>query len=198
VQCDVHIDAGPTSLDPSQTSFFQAHGISTKINKGSIEILTKVHLIKVGDKVGSSEATLLGKLNVKPFEYGLVITKVYDHGDFFDAAVLSIQDEDLERAAEAAIQNIAAMCLALNYPTLASLPHSIINTYKENVLAFALGQEGYSFAQADKVRSSLLESRYQSLVLISSELPEHVNPAIVSSAVSVCWMLKRGLMKLCW
>ena len=33
-QCDVGIDAGPTSLDPSQTSFFQALGISTKIQKG--------------------------------------------------------------------------------------------------------------------------------------------------------------------
>jgi large subunit ribosomal protein LP0 len=33
-QCDVDIAAGPTSLDPSQTSFFQALGISTKIQKG--------------------------------------------------------------------------------------------------------------------------------------------------------------------
>lgn len=153
VQCDVYIDAGPTSLDPSQTSFFQALGISTKINKGSIEILSKVHIIKKGDKVGSSEATLLGKLNVKPFEYGLEITKVYDNGDFFDAAVLDIGDEDLEKAVAAAVQNIAAACLALNYPTLASVPHSIINAYKNNVLAFALGQETYSFPQADKARA---------------------------------------------
>ena len=34
-QCDVDIAAGPTSLDPSQTSFFQALGISTKIQKGA-------------------------------------------------------------------------------------------------------------------------------------------------------------------
>jgi large subunit ribosomal protein LP0 len=35
-QCDVNIAAGPTSLDPSQTSFFQALGISTKIQKGEL------------------------------------------------------------------------------------------------------------------------------------------------------------------
>lgn len=35
-QCDVDIAAGPTSLDPSQTSFFQALGISTKIQKGTL------------------------------------------------------------------------------------------------------------------------------------------------------------------
>ena len=34
-QCNVDIAAGPTSLDPSQTSFFQALGISTKIQKGA-------------------------------------------------------------------------------------------------------------------------------------------------------------------
>ena len=32
-----------------------------------------VHLIKAGEKVGGSEATLLGKLGIKPFSYGLVI-----------------------------------------------------------------------------------------------------------------------------
>jgi large subunit ribosomal protein LP0 len=77
VQCDVHIDAGPTSLDPSQTSFFQALGISTtKINKGHRDP-HQVHLAKVGSKVGSSEATLLGKTQrQKALQYGLVITKV--------------------------------------------------------------------------------------------------------------------------
>lgn len=32
-----------------------------------------VHLIKIGDKVGPSEATLLNMLNISPFSYGLII-----------------------------------------------------------------------------------------------------------------------------
>lgn len=153
-QCDVFIEAGPTSLDPSQTSFFQALGVSTKINKGSIEILSKIHIVKKGEKVGSSEATLLGKLGFKPFAYGLEITKVYDQGSFFDAAVLKITDEDIEKSAASAIQNVAALCLATGFPTLASVPHSIVNAYKENVLAFALGSN-YTFPLADKVLEML-------------------------------------------
>ena len=152
MQCDVFIEAGPTSLDPSQTSFFQALGVSTKINKGNIEILSKIHIVKKGEKVGSSEATLLGKLGFKPFAYGLELTKVYDGGAFFDAAVLDITDEDMEASVALAIQNVAAACLALNHPTLASVPHSVVNAYKENVLAFALGSESYTFPLADKVR----------------------------------------------
>jgi large subunit ribosomal protein LP0 len=34
----VFVPAGPTGMDPSQISFFHALQISTKINKGQIEI----------------------------------------------------------------------------------------------------------------------------------------------------------------
>merc|ERR1719478_2122450 len=68
---------GPTGLDPAQTSFFQALNIATKINKGSIEIINDTTVVKEGNKVGSSEAALLAKLSVKPFEYGLnIATKI--------------------------------------------------------------------------------------------------------------------------
>lgn len=54
----------------------QALNIPTKINKGTIEITSTINLIKEGDKVGSSEATLLAKLGVRPFEYGLRVHQV--------------------------------------------------------------------------------------------------------------------------
>lgn len=69
-QVDVALLAGPTGLEPTQTSFFQALGIATKINKGSIEIISNVQLCTKGLKVGPSEAVLLGKLGLKPFAYG--------------------------------------------------------------------------------------------------------------------------------
>jgi len=54
----------------------QALNIPTKINRGTVEIVSDVHLIKAGEKVGGSEATLLSKLGIKPFSYGLVLLKV--------------------------------------------------------------------------------------------------------------------------
>jgi hypothetical protein len=47
----VTIPAGPTGMDPSQTSFFQTLNIATKINKGSIEILNDVEVVVAGTKV---------------------------------------------------------------------------------------------------------------------------------------------------
>ena len=101
-------------------------------------------------QVGASEAALLGKLGIKPFKYGLEVLKVYEGGAMFDPAVLAITDEVLLGSVAAAIANVAALSLAANYPTLASIPHTVVNGYK-NVLAIALETE-YSFPLADKVR----------------------------------------------
>lgn len=152
---DVTIPAGPTGMDPSQTSFFQALAIATKINKGTIEIVSDVHLIKTNDKVGASEAALLGKLGIKPFKYGLEILMVYDGGSLFSAAVLNITDDQLAGSAAAAIANVAALSLELDYPTLASIPHSVVNGYK-NVLAIAVETE-YTFPLAEKVKAFLAD-----------------------------------------
>ena len=57
---------------------FQVLNIPTKINKGTVEIITPVELIKKGDKVGSSKAALLAKLGRRPFSYGLVVLQVYN------------------------------------------------------------------------------------------------------------------------
>ena len=70
---DVFVAPQNTGLGPEKTSFFQALSIATKISKGTIEILSDVHLIKKEDKVGFSEAALLQMLKVFPFSYGLKI-----------------------------------------------------------------------------------------------------------------------------
>jgi large subunit ribosomal protein LP0 len=54
----------------------QALGIATKITKGTIDMVNDVHLVKVGERVGASQATLLSKLGIKPFKYGLEIQQV--------------------------------------------------------------------------------------------------------------------------
>uniref|UniRef100_A0A3Q3VU80 Large ribosomal subunit protein uL10 n=1 Tax=Mola mola TaxID=94237 RepID=A0A3Q3VU80_MOLML len=91
--CDVTVPAQNTGLGPEKTSFFQALGITTKISRGTIEIL--------------------------------------------------------------GVRNIASVCLEIGYPTLASVPHSIINGYKK-VLAVAV-ETDYSFPLADKVKAYLAD-----------------------------------------
>jgi len=134
---DVTIPAQQTALEPTQTSFFQALNVPTKINKGAIEILNPVHIIKKGERVGPSESALLAKLNIKPFSYGLEVVSLYDNGSIFGAEILDIDDEAMAKSFASGVATIAAIGLEIGYPTLASLPYSVINAFK-NVLAVAL------------------------------------------------------------
>lgn len=127
--------------------------IPTKINKGTVEIITPVELIKKGDKVGSSEAALLSKLNIRPFSYGLVVLSVYDNGSVFSPEVLDLSEDDLVEKFAAGINMVAAMSLSISYPTLAAAPHMFIDAYKD-VLSVAVTTD-YSFPQAETVKEYL-------------------------------------------
>ncbi|XP_077317572.1 large ribosomal subunit protein uL10 [Lithobates pipiens] len=153
--CDVTVPAQNTGLGPEKTSFFQALGITTKISRGTIEILSDVQLIKTGDKVGASEATLLNMLNISPFSFGLIIQQVYDNGSIYSPEVLDITEDALRIRFLEGVRNIASVCLQIGYPTIASVPHSVVNGYKR-VLALAV-ETDYSFPLADKVKAFLAD-----------------------------------------
>jgi len=147
---DVIIPKGVTTLEPTKTSFLQALNIASKINKGTIEILTDVHLIKKGEKVGSSEATLLQMLDIRPFEYGLQMIAVYDEGATADASLIDMSDDVILSKLSIGIANVASLCLGLHFPTLASFPHVVLNGYK-NLLSIAIGTD-YVFEQAATIK----------------------------------------------
>jgi large subunit ribosomal protein LP0 len=152
---DVYIPAGNTGMEPGKTSFFQALGVPTKIARGTIEIINDVHLIKEGFRVGASEAALLNMLNISPFTYGLTVVQVYDNGTVFHPSVLDIEEDALVAQFVAGIKNIAAISLQIGYPTVASVPHSIINSYK-NLLAVSIATE-YSFPGSEKIKAYLAD-----------------------------------------
>jgi len=152
---DVTIPAQNTGMGPEKTSFFQALQIPTKITKGTIEIIQDVPIIRVGDKVGASEATLLNMLKISPFTYGLLIQKVYDNGSIFDPEILDITDDDIKAKFMAGVANVAAVCLSISYPTIASVPHSIVNGMK-NLLAVAAVTD-ISFKEAETLKEFLAD-----------------------------------------
>lgn len=147
---EVIIPAQNTGLGPEKTSFFQALSIPTKISKGTIEIINDVPILKPGDKVGASEATLLNMLNISPFSYGLQIEQVYDSGSIFSPDILDIKPEDLRAKFQAGVANLAAVSLEIGYPTLASVPHSLANGFR-NLLAIAAVTE-VEFKEAETVK----------------------------------------------
>jgi len=152
---DVFVPGGNTGMEPGKTSFFQALGIPTKIARGTIEIVNDVHLVKVGTKVGASEATLLNMLNISPFTYGMTVVQIYDKGTVFPSHILDVEGSTLLDKFMTGVKRVAALSLRLSFPTVASVPHSIVNGYK-NLLAVSVATD-YTFEGSEKVKAFLAD-----------------------------------------
>jgi len=137
---DVYVPAGNTGMEPGKTSFFQALGVPTKISRGTIEITADLKIVEANNRVGASEATLLNMLNISPFTYGMGVSQIYDQGQTFSSSVLDISEEQLLGALAGAIKTIASISLAVNFPTLPSVMHSVVNAYK-NAISVAIETE---------------------------------------------------------
>jgi len=147
---DWTIPSGPTGMDPSQTSFFQALNIGTKIVKGQIELVSDYQILKTGEKVSASEQVLLSKLGVKPFEYGMIVQQVYQDATVFSAAVLDITDDDLMAKLFTGIRNVAAFSREIGIPTPCGLPHAFGNAFKN--VASLVGELDFEFEEVKEVK----------------------------------------------
>lgn len=150
---DVFVDPGPTGMEPTQTQFLQALNIASKIVKGQVEIVSRIHLIKKGEKVGSSEATLLDKLNIRPFNYQAVVNTVYDSGFVYDAELLSLGKGDVLAQLAKAVQRIASIGLEIGIPSIATIPHYIATGYK-NIVAISV-ETDYEFEGSKDIKAYL-------------------------------------------
>jgi len=150
---NIDIPAGPTGMDPSQTSFFQTLNIATKIVKGQIELISAFPILKIDEKVSASAAALLTKLNIRPFSYKMEVEMVFQNGSVFPAAVLDISDSVLISKFLAGVNNMAAFSRELGIPTEAGLPHAFGNAFKN--IAALIADVSFTFKEVEEVKKFL-------------------------------------------
>merc|ERR1719277_2641218 len=142
-------------MDPSQTSFFQALNIGTKIVKGQIELVSEFKILTLGEKVSASGAVLLGKLGIKPFEYKIEVEMVYQDASVFSAAVLDISEAVLITKFISGVANMAAFSREIGIPTECGLPHMFGNAFK-NVAALVADID-FTFKEVEEVKKFLAD-----------------------------------------
>jgi large subunit ribosomal protein LP0 len=152
---DWFVPSGPTGMDPSQTSFFQALNIGTKIVKGQIELVSDFKILTVGERVNASAAVLLSKLGIRPFEYKIEVQMVYQDASVFSAAVLDISESVLITKFLAGVANMAAFSREIGIPTEAGLPHMFGNAFK-NVAALVADID-FTFKEVEDVKKFLAD-----------------------------------------
>jgi large subunit ribosomal protein LP0 len=148
----VTVPAGATGLDPRQTGFFGNLGIATKIVKAQIEILNDFDIIAEGDKVNASQAALLDKLKIRPFEYKMTVRKILQDGQLFDPAVLSITSASILAKFSAGVANCTALSIGSGYVVSSAVPHLIMRAFK-NLAAVSFSSD-YSFPQAEALKKA--------------------------------------------
>lgn len=150
---DVFVPPGPTGMEPTQTQFLQSLNIASKIVKGQVEILQRIHLIKEGDRIGNSEAVLLDKLNIRPFSFAAKCKTVYDNGFVYSASLLELGPNDVLAQFSKGIQRVATVGLNLGIPSIATIPHYIGKIYK-NILSVSVGTD-YEFEGSKAIKEYL-------------------------------------------
>jgi len=151
--CDLDIPSGPTGMDPSQTSFFQALNIATKIVKGQIELVSSFKILTKGERVSPSAAILLGKLGIKPFEYGMIVQMVYQNAAVFGAGVLDIKESVLVGKFLGGVANMAAFSREVGIPTEAGIPHAFGNAFRN--VASLVADISFTFKEVEPVKAFL-------------------------------------------
>jgi len=90
-----------------------------------------------GKKVGNSEAVLLQKLNLKPFEFGMEIKYVFDDGSILTPEVFKMSPDDIVAKFRKGVNNLASLSLAIGDVNELSVPHILLNGFK-NIAAISL------------------------------------------------------------
>ena len=134
---EVIIQAGNTGMEPTQTSFFQALNIMTKIDKGTVAIVNDKKVLSPGEKVDSSVAALLQKLKISPFFYNPEVVGVFEKGILFSPEDLKLTEASIEASFASGIASLTALSLGSGVATELSLPHAITDGFK-NLLAAAV------------------------------------------------------------
>jgi len=83
----------------------------------------------------------------------MTVVQIFDAGNVFTPDVLDIDEKVLIDRFMSGITTIASISLALHYPTLVSIMHSVVNSYK-NLLAVSVATD-YTFEAAQKVKDYL-------------------------------------------
>jgi len=119
---DVIVPAGNTGLPPGPIiSQFNAVGLPTRIESGSVWITKDTLVVKKGEIISEKLASILSKLGIKPVEAGLTMKVAYDDGLIITGEQLRIDLDEIRQSVENAYADAFALSLSIAYPTIENI-----------------------------------------------------------------------------
>ena len=115
---DVIVQPKNTGIAPGpMLTEFKENKIPTKIDQGTIWILKETTPVKKGDVISAKLAALLGKLDVKPIEDGIVLNAALSESVLFSEEQLVVDVEKIKMQLVQANQQAVSLSIEASYIT---------------------------------------------------------------------------------
>ena len=115
---DVVVPPKNTGIAPGpMLTEFKENKIPTKIDQGTIWILKETTPIKKGEVISTKLAALLGKLDIKPIEAGIVLNSALSEGVLFTENELVVDVDLFRKQISEAHQNAVSLSIEAAYIT---------------------------------------------------------------------------------
>ena len=115
---DVIVQPKNTGIAPGpMLTEFKDNKIPTKIDQGTIWILKETTPVKKGDVISAKLAALLGKLDVKPIEAGIVLNAALSESVLFSEEQLVVDVEKIKMQLVQANQQAVSLSIEASYIT---------------------------------------------------------------------------------
>ena len=115
---DVVVPPKNTGIAPGpMLTEFKENKIPTKIDQGTIWILKETTPIKKGEIISTKLAALLGKLDIKPIEAGIVLNSALSEGVVFTENELVVDVDLFRKQISEAHQNAVSLSIEAAYIT---------------------------------------------------------------------------------
>jgi len=115
---DVIIPPKNTGIAPGpMLTDFKENGVPTKIDQGTIWIMKETIPVKKGEVISEKLATLLGKLDIKPIEAGIVLNSALEEGLVYAEEEMIIDVEKFRNSLSQAYQEAISLSIEAAYIT---------------------------------------------------------------------------------
>ncbi|MFW6233175.1 MAG: 50S ribosomal protein L10 [Nanoarchaeota archaeon] len=140
---DIEVEAGPTELLPGPAiSELGAVGLQVQIEKGKIHIKEPKVIVRQGEEISEKVADIMGKLDIKPFEIGLIPVAILDTHEGKIYRDIKINKEETIENLKYAFGRALPFAVSINYFNSDTIKHIIskAGAYGKKLNAIVTGE----------------------------------------------------------
>jgi len=164
---DVVVPAKNTGIAPGpMLTEFKENKIPTKIDQGTIWILKETTPVKKGEVVSTRLAALLGKLDIKPIEAGIVLNSALSESVLFTEEELVVDVEKFREKLIQAAQEAKSLSIEIAYITPDNA-EQLISKAAQSARSLSI-ESGFL---TDETKEQILQKAHGQAQNISSKLP---------------------------